>query len=216
MKKAFLAVLASLLIAGCVHEELKLTSSPDVLYQKAVKAVEESKFDDAKRYVEFIRTEYPFSPFAIEAELLEADSLFKQENYRAAIDAYGNFEDLHPFHEKAPYAMYRRGLSNFNLVDSSDRDMSTAKEAAKVFDQFVKSNPKSPLLKEAQEKLFETVNLLAEHEMYVAKYYMKKGEYRAALGRLRVLIDIYPDSASRDEALRLVDTVEKRLKKQGG
>lgn len=208
-------MLLTFALTGCVAEEVKLTSSPEVLYNKAVAAVDVKKYEEARKITEFIRTEYPFSPYAVESELLEAESLFKQENYLAAIEAFGSFEELHPFHDKAAYALFRRGECNFELMDSSDRDMTYAHETALIMDRFIKNNSHSPYVAKAQEKLLTAINLMAEHEMYVAKFYISKGKYEAALGRLKMLIDHYPESSSRKEAMRIVDDIQRKVGKQG-
>lgn len=216
MRKIFTIALLALLLAGCVGEEVKLTASPEVLYNRAVAAVNDRNYPEAKKITEFIRTEYPFSPYSVESELLEAESLFKQESYLAAIEAFGSFEELHPFHEKAAYALFRRGECNYELMGSSDRDMTYAHETALIMDRFIKSNPQSPYAAKAQEKLLSAIDLMAEHEMYVARFYIKKGKYEAALGRLKMLIDNYPESSSRNEALKIVDDIKRRVEVKSG
>lgn len=204
MKTRLLALIALALIAiACAGEEILTQLPPDTLYNRAVASMKDKHYESAQRYLDAIREEHPFSPYAVEAELLNADMLFQQEMYRAAITSYQAFEELHPFHEKAPYASFRRGLSTFNLIDTPDRDVTAAAEAAEILKRFVKQNPDHPHAAEAKEKIASAVETLATHELIVAKYYIKKEKPEAARERLRELLKNYPESNAAMEGRKL-------------
>lgn len=209
MRKHIVAMLfCALAVAGCQRNELMPNSPPDVIYKKAVERMEDKDWEYAKKYIETLREDHPFSPFAVEGELLEADVLYREELFKAAIESYTSFEELHPFHEKAPYALYMRGVSNFMLIDSEDRDITYAREAKRVLDLFVRQNPRSPNLADAKEKLQKATDILAEHELYVGVYYANKGKTDAAINRLKGLVRNYPESSYRDEAVERIQKLE--------
>lgn len=203
-----IALFCGLALAGCQKHDLMPNSPPDVIYKKAVERMEDEDWEYAKKYIETLREDHPFSPFAVEGELLEADVLYREELYKAAIEVYASFEELHPFHQKAPYALYMRGVSNFMLVDSEDRDVTYAREAKRVLELFVRQNPRSANLADAKAKLAEATDVLAEHELYVGKYYANKGNAGAAVQRFRGLVRDYPESSFRDEAVARIRELE--------
>lgn len=214
MRKLIMALAALvLLLAGCSSNDVVLVEPAEILYKKALVAVEDKSYEDARRIGETIRQEYPFSPLAVEVELLDAEISFKQESFDAAIQSYGTFVDLHPFHEKAPYALYMKGVSNYMLMDSEDRDVTYALEAVKVLERFLKANLKSPYFADASEKQDKALNLLADHELYVARYYNRQEKFDAALNRLKGLLKDYPQSKAAKEAEILVREIET---KKGG
>lgn len=210
MKLPLLALLlvSALTLAGCHKDDLMPNSPPEVIYKKAQMMTEDEEWELAKKYIDTLREEHPFSPYAVEGELLEADILFKEELYKAAIESYASFEELHPFHEKASYALYMRGVSNYELIDTEDRDITSAVEARRVLEQYIRQNPKSPRVADASQKLKEAVEILAEHEMYVAQYYERKDKPEAAIARLRGIVRDYPESALRDQAAQMVRNLE--------
>jgi outer membrane protein assembly factor BamD len=93
------------------------------------------------------------------------------------------------------YAYYLRGLANFSTgkglterylpVDPSQRDQATASKSFQDFSELVKRFPKSHYVKDAQLRMTYLRNLLAQHEINTAHYYMRRGAYVAAANRAR-------------------------------
>ena len=219
MKRSVAAVILGVLaLAGCASEEIVPNAPPDVLFKSAQAAVEDKSWESAKRYIDHLREEFPFSPLAVEAELLSADMLFKEELYQASIEGYANFVELHPFHEKTPYALYMKGVSHFNLIDTPDRDVTAARDTVNVMDRFVRANPKSSKVADAKVKMAMALDVLASHELYVAHYYVRKDKFEAAQNRLRGLLRDYPEASCREEAVKLLKEAEDKAAqvKKGG
>ena len=122
MKRLLLACVGVVLIcSGCAWFESKEEKSAQELVQDGVDYFEDGKYKKAVESFEKLRDWYPFSRYAILAELKIADAYFNLESYADAIFAYEEFEQLHPRNEAIPYVIFRIGRSYFNQIDTIDR-----------------------------------------------------------------------------------------------
>jgi cobalt-zinc-cadmium resistance protein CzcA len=122
--------------------------------------LKEENYPEAQKYFQFVRSKYPFSKFAVLAELALADTSYERGNYTEAIDAYKQFMRLHPTHEKVTdgYAAFKIGQCYVKdmpddvwlLPPSYEKDQSAVTDALHEMDAFVKKYPDSPYVKEAQ------------------------------------------------------------------
>lgn len=197
------ALIAVFLAAACGGKPKRAELPPEELYRQAQEAVEKKRYDRAQELLDQIRDEYPFSRFAPEAELLSADMAYQQKNYEEAAAAYRSFEELHPTHPRASYALYRRGLAYAAVSLPEDRDQSGTRNAVGAFEKLLHAAPGNEHAGDARVRLEELRARLAAHELYVARYYLRRKNYSAALQRLEHLVQEYPDAPQRDEALRL-------------
>ncbi|MDW7710691.1 MAG: outer membrane protein assembly factor BamD [Deferrisomatales bacterium] len=206
----FAALLAALLAIACAGKHKRAELPPEELYRQAQEAVERKRYDRAQELLDQLRDEYPFSRLAPEAELLSADMAYQQKNYEEAAAAYRSFEELHPTNPRASYALYRRGLAYAALSLPEDRDQSGTRSAVAALERLLYAHPGSEYAEDAQRRLIELRGRLAGHELYVARYYLRRKNYGAALQRLETLVQEYPDAPQRDEALRLALELQAR------
>jgi outer membrane protein assembly factor BamD len=175
------------------------------LYEKASKSLTKGYYDDCINDFEKLRNTYPFSKYAVEAELKIADALFAKKEYADAADNYRTFAKLHPKHEQVDYATYHVGLSLFlEAPKSIDRDQSSTEKALEELRAFITQFPESKYADDAAKHIGQGRDRLAEKELYVGRWYAKHGEYKAALGRLRVVISRYPDTSAVEESTFLL------------
>jgi len=204
MRALLCTVLAvALALAGCAGRELRADAPPEEIYREAQAAVADKDYEDARKLLDQIRDQYPFSRYAVDAEILGADVAFHEEKYEEAAAAYRSFEELHPTHEKAPYALYRRGLAYAETTHPADRDQTATRSAVEAFQKLLYASPDSEYAPDARARVAELRGRLAEHELYVAKYYVRRKQFDAALQRLQGLVQEYPEAPQRDEALRM-------------
>ena len=208
MKHALLLFFLTTLLFGCAGGQKRAPIPPEELYRQAQEAVEDYDFKQAQDLLDRIRDEYPFSKYAAEAELLGADMAFRDNRFEEAAASYRSFEELHPTHPKVPYAIYRRGMAYLEISHPADRDQTASRNAAEAFQKLLNAYPNSEYAAEAREHLTEMRSRLAAHELYVARYYVRKKKYSAALSRLHELVKTYPDAPERDEALSLALEVQ--------
>lgn len=158
-------------------------------------------FDDAIAQWKKVKESYASLELTTLAELKIADAHFENEAYIEAAAAYEDFRKLHPANDKAPYALYRQGLSYFKQIIGIDTDQTPVKSAVASFQSFLNQYPKSPFVAEVREKLEDSRQKQVEHEIYVGKFYLKTEKYPAAIKRLGEALAKYPKSPVHDETL---------------
>jgi outer membrane protein assembly factor BamD len=166
---------------------------------KGNEALRTKSYPEAERYFEFVKTKYPFLDAAKEAEIRLADTEFDRERFAEARDRYQNFVKLHPTHPKVDYAAFRAALTHYKdmpsdffiLPPSKEKDQVQVRAANKAMADFVRSYPNSAYHLEAKKILDDTRRRLAEHELYVAEFYTKRGKWLAVARRLETVADQY-------------------------
>ncbi len=104
-------------------------------------AYENGKYDKAIDKFQKLKDYYPFSKYAILAELKIADAHYQRVEYEEAIYAYENFEQLHPRNEAIPYVIYQIGRCYYDQIDTPDRDQTSAQKALEAFQRLTKQFP---------------------------------------------------------------------------
>jgi outer membrane protein assembly factor BamD len=133
-----------------------------------------------------------------------ADALFKRKEFEEALEAYKEFERLHPKNQAIPYVVYQQGMCYFARMNSIDRDKTNSKNALNEFQRLTSTFPSHPYSLRAERKIRKCYINLAEHEYYVGDFYFNQGHYRAALKRFEYLIKNYPDYGQYGKALEYI------------
>ncbi len=182
--------------------------TPEFLAMNGVEEMNRGNYKKALKIFQDIKDRYPFSAVGLLAELKAADAQFYLDNYREAHLLYQEFEANHPTNEAIPYVLFQMGLCHYLQIDSIDRDPGHAIDAIAAFSRLVQSFPGSPYEVEARARIQASRDFLARHEMYVATFYVKTGEYEQAEGRLDYLLTTYPDTAIVPKAGELLALLE--------
>lgn len=180
-------------------------------YEKGLAELKDQNYQEATRYFSFVRQKFPFSRYAVLAELALADTQFERGNYQEAIDAYKTFIRLHPTHEKVEdgYVAFRIAEAYvkempddfFLLPPAYEKDQSAVRDALRELNDFMDKYPDSKLLPQARKYRREVLRRLIEHEVYVARFYLDREQPRAAILRLEGALKRYPDSGREAELL---------------
>ncbi|MFV0438089.1 MAG: outer membrane protein assembly factor BamD [Desulfopila sp.] len=166
------------------------------------------KYFTALEYFNKILDRYPFSNEATLAELKAADCNYYMTHYPEAFDLYKQFEERHPTNEAIPYVMFQKGMTYYMRIDRVDRDTSGALEAIKLFDQLQRAYPDTPYSTEAQARIKDAKEFLAEHEFAVVQFFMRTEKYSQAEKRLRYLLAMYPEARVVPQAQNLLSEIE--------
>lgn len=166
------------------------------------------KYFTAIEFFQEILNRYPFSPEAPLAELKAADCSYHLERYPEALVLYEEFANRHPTNESIPYVLFQKGMSNFKQIDRVDRDTTGATKAIDFFKQLLKSYPNSPYTSEAKARITAASEFLADHEFFVAEYYVRAEKYDQAKVRLKYLLAKYPEKAITVQAKELLARLE--------
>jgi outer membrane protein assembly factor BamD len=182
----------------------------DVLYQRGIETLEGSRWfgiiprvNSTKAIDTFqsIIDNYPYSEYAVLAELRIADAYFDDEKYEEALAYYRDFADLHPQHEMVPYTIYRAALCHERRMRSPNRDQTATRDALLFLDRLLSQYPYSQYAPEAETLWRSLRTRLAEHIEEVAEFYMARDEWESAADRYRTLLNEYPGLGLDAEAL---------------
>src|SRR5258706_12766926 len=219
MKRSLLALLliaaASVLLSGCglLPKDTDETQgwSAQKLYGEAKDAMSARSWDRAIKYLEKLEARYPYGRFAQQAQLDVAYAYWKFNERASAIAAADRFIKLYPNHANVDYAYYLKGLVNFNEntgifsvmdnPDMSERDSKGTRDAFDAFKELVTRFPESKYSEDAQARMRYLVNSLAQYEVHVARYYMKRGAYVAAANRAQFAVQNYVQAPAVEEAV---------------
>ncbi len=216
-----MAVAAAVLLGlnGCALWDKffpKGEKAPPQLMADGLRDLEKNRYSAAAEAFQKIKDRYPYSKYAVEAELRLGDALYKQELFDEAFSAYDDFERLHPKHPEVPYVIYQKGMCHFSRVRTIDRDQSHTQKAREEFERLVKRFPKTEQANRARRQIRECYINLAEHELYVGHFYFRKKRYRAAMERYRYILENYPDLGQYHEALEYLTRCREKLARKGG
>lgn len=214
--KLILPVVAILLFSGCSYffDRKADDKTAQELVNDGMESFNRQRYRNAIESFTKLKDWYPFSKYAILAELKIADSHFYLGEYEAAISAYESFENLHPRNEATPYVVFQRGLCHVEQLETVDRDQTSAKKAIDIFTRLKKTFPNSEYTAQADHYIRLSLKNLAGHEFYVAQFYFKSKHYKAALVRFRTVVTNYPDVGLTEKALEFIAQCESELAKQ--
>lgn len=219
-------------------------------YELGMEALLDEDFLEAIKQFTFVKNKFAYSKYAALAEIRMADAYFAQEKFVEAIDAYRTFVQGHPNHEDVPTALWRIGVCHYEQVPSDfmlfppahEKDQAATKDALRALERYVERFPKHTHAGDARKKITACRGDLADHELYVAKFYIRLEKPLSARGRLEgvvrdysdvpdrwgaaalLLLDVYldiataePDEAAvlRDKALTLARLVVERQPRSG-
>ena len=194
MKGALTVCLISLLtFSSCAWFETQKEETAQELANKGMEEFNAGSYRVAIQLFRKLRDWYPFSKFAILAELKIADGYYNLRQYGDAIISYEEFENLHPRNEATPYVVNQIGLSYFGRVDTIDRDQVSAKRALETFVRLTMQFPDSLYAQKAKENIIECQKSLAAHELEIGLFYYKSKHYKAAINRFTTVLTDYPD-----------------------
>ncbi len=210
-----LAAIVALALAGCAGDnERELRSGAEQVFEKARSAMESGNYRNAITYYEALEARYPFSNQAKQAQLDLIYCYYKNGEREGAIDAATQFERENPTHPRVDYALYMRGLANFrgqrNVlhrmfgVDLARRPPEGARESFSAFSQLLQRFPSSRYAPDARQRMIFLRNRLADHENHVARYYLERGAYLAALNRAKFAMQAYDGAPAVAESLRIM------------
>lgn len=187
--------------------------SANQLYQTAKNALNNQQYEEAVKYYEKLEARYPLGRYAQQAQLETAYAYYKYDEEDLALDSIDRYLRMNPTAKNADYALYLRGLINFtrggSLLDRffprsiADLDSIRQKEAFHDFSRLLNRYPDSKYATDAEQRIQYLRNTLAESEINVARYYMRRGAYLAAFNRAEYAIKHYQGAPSVVDALEI-------------
>jgi outer membrane protein assembly factor BamD len=225
MRLATLVLVVVSWLSGCalLPDQIDETKdwSAQKLYSEATSNISEADWEGAIDLFEKLEARYPFGRYAQQALLESAYAYYKYNEPESAISAIDRFIKTYPRHPSLDYAYYLRGLVNFNRGDSiitrvlprdpAERDAGSARQAYFDFAEVVKRFPQSRYAKDAGQRMVFLRNNLAQYEMHVADYYMRRGAYVAASNRAKTVVENYQGTPAVPAALETLVLAYRKL-----
>ena len=163
----------------------------EALFAEGSRYFNEKKYARAIDVLQKLKSGHPFSPLLTETELKVADAYYLNQQYPEAINAFKEFQSLHPTNENIPFVILRLGQAHLDQFTSTDRDQKNTEIAKGYFETVVTSHPKSLHAAVAAEKLAKCVEYLSEHEFNVAVFYHQQEKFPAARDRFEEIVRKY-------------------------
>jgi outer membrane protein assembly factor BamD len=200
---AVTAPVTLLILGGCSSAPSVPENEAELMYNKAIEFEKDERFEEAIQRFTDVKNKFPYSRFATDAELHIADIQFKRENFVEAQGAYQIFKELHPRHPQIDFVTFRLALSYFNQLPSTiDRDLSVSTKAIQYFNEVITTYGTSAFVAESKETRQVVLKMLAEKELYIARFYFKHEFYDSALVRYQNVLTKYADQGLNETALR--------------
>ncbi len=211
MKKLLILGILIVFLSGCsiFDESSQMNKTAQQLAAEGAAAFMNEDYKEAVKAYTDLKDWYPFSKYAILAELKIADAHFHLEEYDEAVVAYESFEKMHPRNEAVPYVINQSGLAWYKQIDTVDRDPAPAKNALAQFMRLLKQFPDNEFGEDAVEHIETCIDNIAGHELYVADYYNKTKKYAAALKRYEYIVEFYPGTEQSEIAMGKIPQVTK-------
>lgn len=206
------AVVISVVLGACATKNTDPTAgwSPNKIYAEAKDEASSGGYEKAIPLFEKLEGRAAGTPLAQQAQLEKAYAQYKGGEQAQAIATLDRFMKLHPASPALDYALYLKGLVNFNdnlglfsfisRQDLSERDQKAAKESFEAFKELSTRFPDSRYTPDARQRMAYIINSLAQSEVHVARYYYSRGAYVAAINRAQTAISDYRGVPALEEA----------------
>ncbi|WP_374412127.1 outer membrane protein assembly factor BamD [Hydrogenophaga sp.] len=188
--------------------------SPNKLLSEARDERDSGAYEKAAELYEKLEGRAAGTPLAQQAQLEKAYAQYKSGEQAQALASLDRFMRLHPASPAMDYALYLKGLVSFNdnlglfgslaQQDLSERDQKAAKESFEALSEVVNRFPDSRYAPDARARMAHIVNSLAQYEVHVARYYLEREAYLAAINRAQAALTDYPKAPALEEALAIL------------
>lgn len=208
MKNLFLILCSITLLSCSSGKKITGNTAAEKLYKEAEDFAARKRYLSAIERLNILRSQHPYSYYAAPANLLLADIKYLQKDYVEAAASYQVFRDLHPKHKRMDYIIFKIAESYFHqMPDTFDRDLTATHQAQGFYRELLEKYPKSQYLKEVQDRIAKTQQMIEEKEKYIADFYFKTEKYSAARYRyLNILKGFENPSLLNHARLRIVQS----------
>lgn len=215
--KIILTVLA-LALTGCSSSENEIDKVPDKsaqsLFVDARSALDNGLYQKAIQILGAIDSRFPFGPISHQVQLDLIYAYYKSGDAAQGIALTDRFLRLNPNNSNIDYVYYMRALINISTeenlfqdlagIDRTDRDPEASRSAFKDFKSIVTDFPDSKYAADSRKRMISIKSRLAQYEIAVAKYYIKREAYASAANRARYVVEYFSPSPEIEQALEIM------------
>jgi outer membrane protein assembly factor BamD len=192
-------------LGACSNQQTAIEVDPVLpeteLYTQAMDKLAADNFIAAIDDLETLEARYPYGRYSDQVQLEMIYAYYRSNQALAAKEAAARFIRLNPDHEHVDYAYYLRGLTSFEenkgaldnylTTDKAKKDPGAMRASFNDFNTLIQQFPQSQYAADAKARMVYLRNLLAEHEIHVANYYMSRSAWLAAANRAQYVLENY-------------------------
>lgn len=203
---ALLALVLTACGGGGANDRPLESYTAEELYQRGELELENQNPEEAALYFGEVERLYPYSEWAKRGLIMQAFAYHRDRDYESARASAQRYIDFYPADEDAAYAKYLLALSYYDQIDDVGRDQGLTFQALQALRRVIEEHPDSEYARSAILKFDLAFDHLGGKEMEVGRYYLKRGQYQAAINRFRVVVENFQTTTHTPEALyRLVE-----------
>jgi outer membrane protein assembly factor BamD len=199
-------------LAAIVSCSLRAAPTVEDYYAQGDLMFAQGNYNNSIENYQHLIDQFPFSPYAEDAELKIGLAYYRMKEYGEAISSLNDFERMHPTNKNLHLASYYLAMCYFDQIGRSDQDQSNTENAMRQFQILEQRFPESQFAELAHERIAICREMLARNQLVVGNFYYRRANFRAAESRLAELMQKYPDTPVAPEALFELGTT---LKKEG-
>jgi outer membrane protein assembly factor BamD len=206
---------------GCKTNREKKNPTPEALYKQARQQLDSYDYNRAIKTYEALTARFPFTDQARQARIDLIYAYYRQGETESALDAADTFIRENPTHPRVDYAWYIKGLVDFERTpnaferlfraDLTKRPPVTARKSFEAFRTVVEQYPKSRYAHDAQRRMVYLRNRLANYDVHVAEYYMRRGAFVGAAQRATHVLENYDGAPAVKQALNILIEADDKL-----
>ena len=200
IRKCLLLVLICLLLAACGGSKIKPQNSAEKYFQEGEHYLESKRYEEAIASWEKVRDTFYSPELSMLAELKIAETYYASKHYEEAAIAFTAFLKQHPNDFRAPTILYHLGLCYYQQILAKDRDQTSTENALQTFQELLRHFPNNQQAQETDYLIKRCKTRLAEHEVYIGRFYLRTKQYQPAIKRLEGILKSFPEYRYRDEA----------------
>ncbi|MDX2159378.1 MAG: outer membrane protein assembly factor BamD [Hyphomicrobiaceae bacterium] len=204
------AAIIAVCICGCASSsDVTKALNPDPpakMYADADALLAKGRFEDAAKKFEDLDRDHPYAAEARRAMVMAAFSYHKAGKHPEAIASAKRYTTLHPGTKDAALAHHVIASSYFAEIKDPAHDQTAARKALAELKIITSRYPDSPYARQAENRIRLAEDSVAASEMNVGRYYLKNGQFVAAINRFKTVVSDYQTTQHVEEALhRLVE-----------
>ncbi|GAA0693081.1 outer membrane protein assembly factor BamD [Dyella sp. SG562] len=192
------------------------TMPVEKLYSTAHDSLVHSDYAAATKAYQRLIARFPSGDFNEQAQLDLAYSQYKDNQPDDAYSTVNRFIKTYPTHKHVDYAYYLRGLINFDRTggfiervfqrteSQARRDQGYNLQAFDDFSELTRRFPDSAYSADARQRMIYLRNVLAQFEVNVAEFYLRRKAYIASADRAQYVIEHYQQAPQTGDALAIL------------
>jgi len=214
LKLLFLSLSLLMFLSACDPTIVPPPRSADHYFKEGENFFDQQRYDDAVASWKKVRDSYYSPELNKLAELKIAEAQYLSGNFEEAAASYSAFLKEHPRDERLADVLYFQGMSYYKKMRAKDRDQTLTVNALNTFRRLTSEYPSDKRVEEVGFLIQRCRNRLAESEVYVGRFYLRTGNYQAAVDRLSGIFEEFPNYYYRDEAFFYLGTAYLKLQQK--